>query len=271
MKIIEMEGKSTDEIISAFKSVYQLTDEQFRYEIVEEASKGFLNLIGNKPAKMKFFLLNYEEELKDLLREFLVHLNISYGDIIIHKEEDGYHADIEGLEDAGFMIGKEGKFLDSLQFLVNRMINKNDEEDIRVLLDVEGYRCRKAEQFTRKIDFLTQKVLRSHKSITLDPMTPAERRMVHQYIETKPQLRTMTIGEGEMKRVVISPVRTENTRTFKPRPNSNRDNNNRENNNHDHNGYREQYHNRDNDNKDNRSREHNNYRNNEHTRNKDNN
>ena len=92
--------------------------------------------------------------------------------------------------------------LDNLQYLINRVF-ENDRQVERIYLDVDGYRERQADNFLKP--YLSQiiKVKLSGKPVTLEPMNAAERRIIHQFVEKENGLRTLTIGEGEKKRIVI--------------------------------------------------------------------
>ena len=86
------------------------------------------------------------------------------------------------------------------------MINKAEKKKFRIRLDVDGYRKRREDTLIEKVRSISDKVKKRGKSITMEPLHAANRRIVHQFIEKDRSLQTMTIGEGEIKRVVILPA-----------------------------------------------------------------
>ena len=111
--------------------------------------------------------------------------------------------DLSG-EDMGVLIGKRGQTLDSLQYLVSLVVNKNEEEYVRVKVDTENYRQRRKdtlENLARNISF---KVRRNGKTVTLEPMNPYERRVIHSALQNDRYVETHSEGEEPFRRVVVS-------------------------------------------------------------------
>ncbi|MBN1326636.1 MAG: Jag N-terminal domain-containing protein [Candidatus Cloacimonetes bacterium] len=206
MKVIEREGKSTAKIISGFMKEHNLTLEDFKFEVIEEGSSSFLNLFGSKPTKVKFILKDSEENLKNYTIGLLKLLEINFTDIEISRKDKEYHISIKGSNNPGFIIGKSAKLLDSIQHILNQMINKQEKKQLHIKLDVDGYRERKRTALLAKVKSIADKVQKKNRSITLEPLNSANRRIVHQFIEKNSDLKTMTIGDGEFKRVVILPA-----------------------------------------------------------------
>ncbi|MBN2460726.1 MAG: Jag N-terminal domain-containing protein [Candidatus Cloacimonetes bacterium] len=205
MKCIEREGKSASQIIENFIKEFNLTLNDFKFEVVEEGSSSFLNLFGSKPAKVKFFLQDTSENLRKFAHDLITRLDISYNEINITNNDREYHLNISGIKDPGFIIGKDAKILDSIQYILNQIINKHEKKQLYLKIDVDGYREKKKAILLKKVETAAEKVKMKGKSITLEPLHAANRRIVHQFIEKDGKLRTMTIGEGDFKRVVIMP------------------------------------------------------------------
>ncbi len=106
----------------------------------------------------------------------------------------------------GMLIGKEGRVLDSLQFLINRMVNKQLREPFRIYLDVNHYKARRAESLSKMATRLGEKVKRTGKAITMGPFNAHDRRIIHIALKEDPSLKTESLGEGEMKRIKIVPA-----------------------------------------------------------------
>ncbi len=117
-------------------------------------------------------------------------------------EGKNVYLEIVGSKDTGFLIGKSGSMLETLQYLINRVYESDRNLD-RIFIDVEGYRERREATFLRQFLPIIKKVREQGKPYTLDPMKASERRVIHRHIERDRGLRTLTIGEGEKKRIVI--------------------------------------------------------------------
>lgn len=114
--------------------------------------------------------------------------------------------DVEG-EDLGILIGRRGETLTALQYLVNLMLNRRVKTRASVGIDVEGYRRRREESLRSLARRMAERVRTSGQSITLEPMPPNERRIVHIALADHPDVLTVSIGEGEARKVAITPRR----------------------------------------------------------------
>lgn len=206
MKIIEREGKSTPKIIEAFMKEFNLTLNDFKFEVIDKGTSSFLNLFGSKPAKIKFTLADSTESIQNFTEELLQKMNCSFGKVQTEIKDNTYLVKILNAKDPGHIIGKEAKLLDSIQHILNQMVNKQEKSNYRVRLDVDGYRGRRKEALVSKVKSIAEKVKTRNKSITLEPMHAANRRIVHRFIEKDNSVKTMTVGQGEFKRVVILPA-----------------------------------------------------------------
>jgi len=218
MKIIEKEGKSTSEIIANFMQEYKMDLDNFKFEVIKKGSPGFLHLFGSTPTKIRFLIPDVQEQLKNYTETLLSMMNVSSSNIDITYKDKAYFVDITGVDNAGFIIGKEAKLLDSIQHLLNQMINKQEKKQLRVKVDVDKYRERRKTALLGKVKNAAEKVKKRGKSITMEPLHAANRRIVHQFIERDKKVRTMTIGEGEFKRVVIFPASQNKPNPDIPKP-----------------------------------------------------
>ena len=144
--------------------------------------------------------------VKDFTKGILAKMNITSGDVEVGHKEDIYYVTINNSKDAGFIIGKEAKLLDSFQHLLNQMINKAEKKKIQIIVDVDGYRDRRKKALLEKVDSIAKKVKETGRSYTFEPLQASNRKVVHQQIEKDKSLRTRTIGDGSRKRVVILPA-----------------------------------------------------------------
>lgn len=133
-------------------------------------------------------------------------------------EKIGVQANVEGFikegaiylemntDREGILIGKEGKVLDCLQFLINRMVNKRLMEDTKIYLDINQYKAKRAERLSNMALQLGKKVKKTGKSILIGPYNPHDRRVIHLALKNDPSLKTESLGEGELKRIKIIPT-----------------------------------------------------------------
>ncbi|MCI0829527.1 MAG: protein jag [Chloroflexi bacterium] len=120
-------------------------------------------------------------------------------------ESGGPVIDLSG-EDSGLLIGRRGQTLQALQFLVNLIVRKQFE-GVRVVLDVENYRQRRESQLRDMATKVAARVAQTNRSITLEPMSPADRRIIHTSLTDHPGVATESSGEGEGRKVTIMPKR----------------------------------------------------------------
>jgi len=113
--------------------------------------------------------------------------------------------DLSG-EDSGLLIGRRGQTLQALQFLVNSIVRRQFE-GVRVVLDVENYRQRRENQLKDMATKVAERVAQTNRSITLEPMPPADRRIIHTSLTDHPGVSTESTGEGEGRKVTILPKR----------------------------------------------------------------
>ena len=121
-------------------------------------------------------------------------------------EAGGPVIDLSG-EDSGLLIGRRGQTLQALQFLVTLIVRKKLGEDVRVVLDVENYRQRRENSLRDMAAKVATRVAQTNRSITLEPMPPADRRIIHTSLAEHPGVRTESAGEGENRKVTIIPRR----------------------------------------------------------------
>ena len=121
-------------------------------------------------------------------------------------EEGALSIDMEG-SNMGILIGKRGQTLDSLQYLTNRVANKMQDGYVRVKLDTEDYRRRRKETLENLAKNIASKVNRTRRTVSLEPMNPYERRIIHSALQSDPAVSTHSEGEEPYRRVVVTLVR----------------------------------------------------------------
>ncbi|RDI95996.1 KH domain-containing protein [Meiothermus sp. QL-1] len=148
-----------------------------------------------------------QEDPRSFLEHFMVglllRLNPAYS-VEIEQQGNLFRVEIVG-GDVGRVIGREGKTLQSLEFLVNVVMAKHCGPAYRVLLDAGGYRRRNEERIKRLANEAAIRVEMSGEPVELPPMRPSERRMVHVLLKQHPKVTTTSVGEGEARHVVVLP------------------------------------------------------------------
>ena len=204
MKIIEVTGKTVEEALKHALDELKLTKDKVDVEIINEGSKGLFNLIGTKPAKIK---VTKKPEPIDNAKEFLINVLSSMNidaEIRINEENDVIKIDLSGPK-MGLVIGYRGETLDSLQYLVSLVINKNHNNSYkRVVLDAENYRKKREETLIRVAQKSAYKVRKSQRTYKLEPMNPYERRIIHSALQEYTDINTHSEGEEPFRRIVIS-------------------------------------------------------------------
>ncbi len=203
-KEIEKTAKSIDEAIAeAMLELNVKSADDLNIEIIDEGSKGFLGL-GSKEAKIKASLKNDNIALaKQFLGDIFNAMNIDV-EIDAKTEADTINLDLSG-KNMGIIIGKRGDTLDSLQYLTSLIVNHNSDDYVKVTLDTENYRQKRMDALLALADRLAQKVARSGRKYTLEPMNPYERRIIHSTLQNNENVTTFSIGEDPHRKVVIAP------------------------------------------------------------------
>jgi len=219
MEFLEFEGKTTEEAIQQACTHFQLPPESLDIEIISVGSPGLFG-IGSRKAKVRVVLSRDESEAEgegeadaDLLpqaQEILERILELMGEkakvLGRFDEEDRLSLGIDA-EDPGLLIGKQGQTLEALQYLLTKMIAKKARRKVRVFIDIESYRARHQEALTQLALKSGEKAKKSGKPITLNPMNPHDRRIVHLALQGDKEVKTMSRGEGLYKKVVVYPMR----------------------------------------------------------------
>jgi len=203
MKSIETIGKTAEEAIQNALKELNVTEDKVAIEVLEEGSKGFLNIIGVKPAKVKVTLKrDHIGDAKKFLRDVLNAMNIE-AEIHIKEENNEININLIG-PNMGVLIGYRGETLDSLQYLVSLVVNKNHDETYkRVILDTVNYRHNRQETLKKLAFKMSEKARINGKTLKLEPMNPYERRVIHSTLQNNAYVTTHSEGEEPYRRVVI--------------------------------------------------------------------
>ena len=239
-KVIEKSAKTVEDALKAALEELGVDETEVDYEIVEEASRGFLGIIGSKPAKVRVTVKKNEENIK--AESKIIEEKVTEKENITEKteeikttevdenkvktakkflqdvlkdmklevkiesipSEDGYTFNICG-ENLGILIGKHGQTLDALQYLVNLAGNRTENERVRFMVDVENYRIRRAETLKSLAKNLADRAIRMNQSVKLEPMSRHERKIIHTTLQDNEKVMTYSKGEEPYRYIIIMP------------------------------------------------------------------
>ena len=204
MDFVEFSAKTIDDAITEACQKLTVTSDKLEYELIEEGSSGFLG-IGAKPAVIKARIKNsVADKAKEFLKDVFDAMNIVVV-IDVKYDEENRNIDIElSGDEMGVLIGKRGQTLDSLQYLVSLVVNKDEDEYIRVKVDTEDYRKRRKETLENLAKNIAYKVKRTKRPVSLEPMNPYERRIIHSALQNDKYVTTHSEGEEPFRRVVVT-------------------------------------------------------------------
>jgi spoIIIJ-associated protein len=259
MSFYEFTGKSIKEAIARACEELNTDEALLEIEVLEESTRGFLGLVGQRDAKVR---VKRRDILKEVLETEPPAVADSYEDEPQAQEENGsedyeenvilpkpvsetvieepsprmeeaqkvlddilqripvealveasmrngaIYLDIKG-DGSGLLIGKKGQTLDALQFLVNKIINKENspEEKVEIIVDTENYRIRKHENLREIALRMSQKAKKTLKPVSFNPMPPNERRIIHLILAEDREVFTKSYGEGPLRRIIVYPRR----------------------------------------------------------------
>lgn len=240
MEFVEYKGKTVDDAITEACQALTITSDKLEYEIVEKGSSGILGFglklavikarkieektdkkiekeeskvekkkdkVEEKSSKKEFVLdknstVEPAQDPKEFLEKVFNAMNMQ---VNIDAKQEGNEINIElSGDDMGVLIGKRGQTLDSLQYLTSLVVNKGTSEYIRVKVDTEDYRKRRKETLENLAKNLAYKVKRTKKPVSLEPMNPYERRVIHSALQNDKYVSTHSEGEEPYRKVVIT-------------------------------------------------------------------
>ncbi|MCA1295972.1 protein jag [Paenibacillus sp. alder61] len=236
MNKIVTSGKTIEEAVKQGLAKLGTTEDKVTVNVLEQPSRGFLGLIGVKEAKVELTLLSEQESsvppqgttpekhatvfpkeqpereaspgqdpyeaaasfIKDVGESMDIHVDVE----IVHRK-DSTVLNISG-SDLGVLIGRRGQTLDSLQYLANIIANRYSDSFIRLTLDAENFRERRKKTLEDLAERLAAKVIRTRKEVSLEPMSPQERKVIHSKLQDHPEVKTYSKGDEPNRRVVIT-------------------------------------------------------------------
>lgn len=210
MRVIETTAKTAEEAIEIALKELGAERDQVEIDVVSRGKSGILG-IGAEPARVRVTLLDATPDVvkvtTDVLQSILSRMGVSAVANLKHAQNDelgGPVFEIEG-DDSGLLIGRRGETLRALQFLVKFMVSCKLGDKANLVVDVEGYQERRYKALNNLAQRVAQRVATTGRPISLEPMPPNERRVIHLALADHPQVTTESTGVGEARQVVVRP------------------------------------------------------------------
>ena len=222
------EGKTTNEAIEKGLKELNVSKKQVDIKVLEsEDKRSFFSILAPRTVRVELTIKeNVEPELdkkvkkekvdisdetekkaEQNIKEFLDNFSKSLPNndlkYTIENDKNDILVDING-KDTGFLIGYRGNVLNSLQVILNNIANKGINERVRVLLNIGGYKQKREQDLKELAEKIAGTVIRKGKSITLEPMTSYERKIIHAELQSNSKVETHSIGEEPNRKIVVS-------------------------------------------------------------------
>jgi spoIIIJ-associated protein len=218
MESLEVSAKTVEEAIERGLQQLGLTRDQVETAVLNKGKSGFLG-IGAEEAVVRLTPLalpsqesNLPAAAKEALEEILKRMKLkAHVELRSDVEQDEAESDIPPIalevdgEDLGILIGRRGETLAALQYIMRLIVAHQQKARVPLTVDVEGYKQRRYGSLRELALRLAQKAVSTKQSMTLEPMPADERRIVHLALSVNPDVVTQSVGEGELRKVVIMP------------------------------------------------------------------
>ncbi len=202
-KLIRLKSKSEIDTLEIAKKHFGVEEEFLKIEIIQEPVKGFLGFLGSKEGIYEVSLIETEVDIaRNFIKNILDNLEVD-ASINISKENNVIKILING-DSAGFLIGKKGETLDSIQFLTGLALNKiYKDSDFRVFVDIQNYKEKRKENLKRYAKKIAKEVLTTKNIKKLEYMNPYERRIMHFELQNYENINTYSEGTDPYRRLVV--------------------------------------------------------------------
>jgi len=211
MRMIETTAKTPEEAIEIALKELDVERPDVEIDVVSKGKTGILG-IGGEPAKVRVTVLDKPPDAvvatTDILQSLISLMDVSASITLVDAERDdvgGPVFDVDG-DDSGLLIGRRGETLRALQFLVSFIASRRLGDRVNLFVDVSGYQERRYETLRSLAERNARRVASSGREVTLEPMPPNERRIVHMALADDPDVNTVSDGVGDGRRVVIEPI-----------------------------------------------------------------
>ncbi|MCB1178803.1 MAG: Jag N-terminal domain-containing protein [Leptospiraceae bacterium] len=204
--IFEAEGKSKSEAEEYTLKTLRLENSDLKFETIESGKGGFLGITQKKPAVVRAFVASREIPAEKIIHGIVITMLKKLGvdaEVIGMGDVDGKIYIELSSKESGILIGKRGSTLDSIQFLLNLVVDSKIRHGRKIIVDIESYRDKREMSLVRLGKSIASSVARTGKSRLLEPMNPYERRIIHVALQKDEKVFTRSEGNGTYKRVRI--------------------------------------------------------------------
>ncbi len=207
---IEVKGKTVEKALKKALKELGASIEEVEIEIIEPGQKGVFNIFGSREAKIRVTKKKSSKGIEDIVDD-VIHLimeclNVNYR-IFTEEWKETTYINVETAGVDGLLIGRKGDTLNSLQHLVGRIVSRKMRGYQRLTLDIGGYLKNRQEILKQKALKAADRARRTNSEVALEPMNSAERRIVHITLANLEGIITYTVGDGENRKVCVSPER----------------------------------------------------------------
>jgi len=212
---VEATGKTVEEALEKALEQLNAKIDEVEIQIIDAGHKGVLSIFGARNAKVRVTKKKTSRDIEQIVDEvagiIMECLDVSYR-IFTEETDDSIYINIETAGVDGLLIGRKGDTLSSLQHLIGRIVSKRMGGYQRITLDVGGYLKNRYEILKQKAMKAADKAKKLGKEIALEPMKASERRVIHLTLANVEGVTTYTVGNGDLRKVYVSPVGSEGSR-----------------------------------------------------------
>lgn len=211
MKVIEVEGRTPDDATKKAMAELGIRDtSKVTVEVIDAGKSGIFGFGVSRPAKVRIYYNesteNVGSKVKEILMALLSRMDIEGGVKDIKESESKVYVELESKTSSGLLIGKKGKTLEALQFMINLMINNSTGSEKKIILDIESYRDKREKALKKMSRDIAFKVIKTGRPMILEPMNPFERRLIHLTLQNDKRVTTKSEGQGIYRKIKISPA-----------------------------------------------------------------
>jgi len=204
VQVVEKTARTVDDAVDQAIAELGISRDEIDIEVINQPSKGFLGLLGAKPARVKVMVKDTPaRKVRIIMSDILNTMDLN-AKMNIAEKDNTVVINLEG-ENLGILIGRRGETLDALQYLLNLSVNKNLENRKKFILDIEGYRQRREDTLKKLAYKLADKATQRGRNVVLEPMNSLERRIIHTALQGRDDISTFSEGEEPYRKIIIAP------------------------------------------------------------------
>ena len=223
-KTMIFEGKTTSEAIEKGLKEFNTSRENVDIKVLEEEKRSFFSILAPRVVKVEMTLkenrkkdirkrereqISEEEQknamkiVEDFVKEFTQNLKQSEIEYKLNIVGEYIEVELNG-QNAGYLIGYRGETLNSIQVIMNAVLKNRMKTHLKVTVDICGYKKERVKTLEQLAERVANSVMKTGKTVTLDPMRPYERKIIHSKLQENSEIRTHSVGEEPYRKIVIS-------------------------------------------------------------------